>query len=450
MDKALKNDVTEKLVTAAWQHLLTKGGKLQTESGQSLQVIYPGKSNDVPGSDFQNAVIKINRHLLKGNIEIHVKSSDWHHHGHHLDPAYNGVVLHVALQHDYPGDIKLQNGDVLPTIALDRYLQQQNDGAIPVPDRVPCARIGERSPDRLLAMLDMAGATRFYEKAAHFQHQLQQQDAGQCLYCGIMTALGYACNQAPFRELAERVPLAALESLVQNESDVEKGLFVLQALLLGTAGFLPSQRPECEYSPFEDYTYVNELEMVWERMPQINVMDFSAWQSFRVRPSNSPLRRIVGMCLLLRNCREKGMLVGLLNLVDNVPSEKSNHYLEEGLMVADDGYWASRFDFGKGYPGLRKWLIGQSRAADTVINVLLPFVYTWGKENGQAELAEKAFTLFFSYPPVETNTIERHMKAQFGLTSAQVNSAQRQQGLLHLYKKWCTQGRCKECEVVSY
>jgi len=84
-----------------------------------------------------------------------------------------------------------------------------------------------------------------------------------------------------------------------------------------------------------------------------------------------------------------------------------------------------------------------------VINVLLPFVYTWGKENGETELAEKAFNLFLSYPPAATNTVVRHMKTQFGLNNSQVNSVQRQQGLLHLYKKWCTQGRCRECEVVK-
>ena len=56
---------------------------------------------------------------------------------------------------------------------------------------------------------------------------------------------------------------------------------------------------------------------------------------------------------------------------------------------------------------------------------------------------ESFCNLSLRYPPVETNTVESHMKAQFGLQSTQVNSAQRQQGLLHLYKKWCTQGRCE-------
>jgi hypothetical protein len=445
LDNNLKNDVTEKLVTTAWQNLLTQGGELRTESGQSLRVIYAGKTSDLPGSDFQNAVIAVNRHLLKGNIEVHVKSSDWHHHGHHLDPAYNGVVLHVALQHDYSGDIKLQNGDVLQTIAIDRYLK--NDIAPLASGQVICAGIGMHAPNRLLKILDRAGAIRFSEKAVRFQNQLHIQAPGQCFYYGIMTALGYARNQAPFQELAERLPLATLESLVKNTNESVQSAVRLQALLLGTAGFLPSQRPECEYSPCEDYAYVQKLETVWETMRPVDVMDFSAWQSFRVRSSNSPLRRLTGLCGLLHRYREKGLLRGLLDVVSDVPAEKSSHLLEDGLMSSDHGYWASRYDFGKGYPGLSKWLIGRSRAADIVINVLLPFVYTWGKENGETELAEKAYNLFLSYPPAATNTVVRHMTTQFGLNNSQVNSVQRQQGLLHLYKKWCTQGRCKECEI---
>ena len=252
-----------------------------------------------------------------------------------------------------------------------------------------------------------------------------------------MTALGYARNQAPFQELAAIIPLPVLESSGNQESG--------KALLLGTAGLLPSQRPECEYSPFEDYAYVNELERVWETMHRIDVMDYRAWQFFRVRPANSPLRRIVGMSRLLQRYQAKGLLAGLVALVRAVPAEKCSYFLEEGLMAGEDGYWRSRFDFGKGFPGLSKWLIGPARATGIVINILLPFVYAWSQQNNRVELAEKAFTLFCSCPPVETNTVERHMRAQFGLKRAQVNSAQRQQGLLHLYKKWCTQGKCREC-----
>ena len=117
-------DINEKQVTAAWQGLLDRGCRMKTESGEVLRIIYPGKASDAPGSDFQDAVIHVSRRTLKGNIELHVNASDWHKHEHDRNPAYNGVVLHVALQHDYPGDIKLQNGNVLQTIAIDRYLKK--------------------------------------------------------------------------------------------------------------------------------------------------------------------------------------------------------------------------------------------------------------------------------------------------------------------------------------
>ena len=438
----VREQVTEKHVTAAWQCLLNSGCKLQTETGQSLRVIYPGKSSDAPGSDFQDAVIQVNRHVFKGNIELHLKSSDWHKHEHDRNPLYNGVVLHVAMLHDDDGEIKTHNGNVIPAVTIGQYLGKKP--AASIMSQVPCAGVGINSPEVLLAIIDNAGLARFYEKAARFRDYLQRQDAGQTLYSGIMTALGYARNQEPFRRLAQKVPLNALESIAQENNPVES-----LVLSLGTAGLLPSQRPQIEYSPFEDYAYVEELERVWEAMWRVNVMAYSDWQLFRVRPSNSPLRRNAGMCHLLRRYEGKGLLAGLVELVYNAPEEKASHYLEAGLMAADNDYWASRFDFGKGYPGLSKWLIGESRATDIVINILLPFAYAWGKGNSRKELADKASTIFRAYPAVETNTLERHMRAQFGLKSTQVNSAQRQQGLLHLYKKWCTQGRCKECEVVG-
>ena len=434
-------DVTEKLVTEAWQGLLDRGCRMKTESGEALRVIYPGKSSDAPGSDFQDAVIHVNHRTLKGYIELHVNASDWHKHEHDRDPAYNGVVLHVAWRRDCPEAIVLQNGTIIPSVNLDVYLQ--NDTSRPSGGKVPCSGVAVNSPEKLVMIIDAAGTARFQEKAGYFKSQLRCQGAGQSLYQGIMTALGYARNQAPSQELARKLPLPALES----ELSCENGQNRLEALLLGTAGLLPSQRPECEYSPFEDYDYVNKLEKVWETMNRTDVMDYRAWQFFRVRPANSPLRRIVGMSRLLQRYRENSLLHGLVALVRDVPPENGSLFLEDGLIAADDGYWAGRFDFGKGYPGLSKCLIGQTRTADIVINILLPFVYSWGAENGETALAEKALALFDSYPGVETNTVARHMIAQFGLRGSQVKFAKHQQGLLHLYKRWCTQGRCRECEL---
>jgi hypothetical protein len=437
----MKGDTNEKQVTQAWLELLKSGCKLETETGQSLRVIYPGKTSDAPGSDFQDAVVDINKHIFKGNIEIHVNSSGWRSHQHHLNPAYNNVVLHVALRHDRTGDILLENGDAVPAVILGKYFRNEN--VKPAPGIVRCYGAGISNPDRLLEILNTAGAARFYEKARELQIQFQHQEAAQILYTGIMTALGYAKNKEPFGDLAGRVPLAALAT------SVNENITGAQARLIGTAGLLPSQRPECEYSPVENYAYVEQLEKAWANINQTEVMDFRYWQPFRVRPSNSPLRRMAGMCLLLLRYQQKGLLSGLRDLVADTLVENGGHVLEKGLMVRDEGYWGSRFDFGKGYTGLSPWLIGEPRAGDIVINVLLPFVYALGRQDGDGERPEKALDLFRHYPAGESNTVIRHMQAQFGLKSQSVNSAQRQQGLLHLYKKWCTQGRCGECKVVK-
>jgi hypothetical protein len=434
-------DINEKQVTVAWQDLLDRGCRMKTESGEALRVIYPGKSSDAPGSDFQDAVIHVNRRTLKGNIELHVNASDWHKHEHDRNPAYNGVVLHVAWRRDCPEAIMLQNGSIIPSISLCDYLPE--DTAKQVSAKVPCYGMAVKSPEKLVQILDDAGTARFHEKTKQFRTESKSQETGQSLYYGIMTALGYAHNQAPFQELAEKIPLSALES----EFSGENGQNRLNALLAGTAGLLPSQRPECEYSPFEDYAYINEMERIWETLQRTDAMDYRAWQSFRVRPANSPLRRISGMSRLLQRYGENGLLQGLVALVREVPAANGIRLVEEGLMAADDGYWAGRFDFGKGYPGLSKWLIGQNRAAEIAINILLPFVYVRSEDNGDTGLKEKTLGLFDSYPAAETNTVARHMMAQFGLRGSQVNSARRQQGLLHLYKKRCTQGRCRECEL---
>jgi hypothetical protein len=120
--------------------LLIKGCKLKTVSGKSLRVVYPGKTSDAPRSDFQDAVIKVDRHTLKGDIEVHVKSSDWRKHGHHQNPAYNGVVLHVVMQHDCQCDAELQNGVVMPTVTIDKYFN--NDKGMSIFGGVPVRGLG--------------------------------------------------------------------------------------------------------------------------------------------------------------------------------------------------------------------------------------------------------------------------------------------------------------------
>ena len=202
----------------------------------------------------------------------------------------------MARRRDCGDVIALQNGTVISSVTLENY---QPDARTQSQLRqLPCAGIALSWPEKLNRILIESGAVRFQEKAAQFQKLLQSQATGQVLYTGIMTALGYARNQAPFQALAERITLGEPESALNQTSR--------DALLLDTASLLPSQQPECEYAPFEDYAYVNELEQFWKSLHPVEMMDYRAWQFFRVRPANSPLRRLVGIGRLVERYRAGG------------------------------------------------------------------------------------------------------------------------------------------------
>jgi hypothetical protein len=216
--------------------------------------------------------------------------------------------------------------------------------------------------------------------------------------------------------------------------------------MLGTAGLLPSQRHNGHQDNLED-AWIDTLEKLWASFHSIEAMPPNSWHLFRIRPNNFPIRRLVAMSYLIIRYRRKGMPEEMVNIIREAPLNKGHRRLEAALVVNTDGYRASHFDFGARSRIESPTLLGRGRAADIVVNVLLPFVFAWGKLNSQPELSRKAFTLYHNYPRLSTNTMERHMIKQIGLDSSLVNSAQRQQGLIHIYNTLCTQGKCDCCRL---
>ena len=425
-------------VVEVWEKAVRSGRCLRTVDEMPVRVLYPGRPSDQPGADFQDAVVDIGGRVVKGNVEIHVRSGDWRAHGHHRDAAYNGVVLHVVMWHDGEPLTDLENGAGIPVVALDGQPGRGGRQARALP--LPCRGASER--DGIMAAVDHAGDDRFREKAATFAGELRVTDAGQCLYRGIMTALGYARNQSPFRLVADQLPLARLEAVARSQTGAA-AVAGMEALLLGTAGFLPSQRPGFMA---DWHSWLDAVERQWRASGPARGLTHHDWSLFRVRPGNHPARRLAGMARLLWRCHGPGLLATL-----SAALETANGWpgLIDALTVAADGYWADHCDFGGVCRGLDGFLIGKSRAADIVVNIVLPFAAALSEAAGHPGLAATALALYETCPPAAENAIERHLRAQLGLKPSVINTARRQQGLLHLYKRFCTQGRCGECALVN-
>jgi len=447
--------ILESQIVKIWQYQLLNRTELATEDGEPIEIIYPGRINDDQGADFRDAVMATSRGLVKGDVELHVKSSDWRAHQHHHNPAYNRVILHVVMWHDTGTATELQGGRNIPVLALHKYLKipfnRGSDWEYPLVNlTVPCRNAMESLNTGIMAeFLDRAGEERFLAKASGFQVDLAQMRANQCLYQGIMGALGYSKNKLPFLELARRLPLQVLESITRGQISDEECLARQQALLLGTAGLLPSQCQNRHLENTPDDKWVDKLESFWASSCQTEAMSRDAWHLFKVRPSNFPARRIAAMSYLLCRYREEGILEAAVNMIKEIPLNKGHHRLEAGLVVIANGYWAGHFDFGSGGKVRDQTLLGRRRAAEIIVNVLLPFTVAWGRLSSQPGLERKAFDLYCRHPKLVVNSIEKHMKNQLGLSNGLVNSARRQQGLLHIYKTLCTQGKCHCCPLMK-
>jgi hypothetical protein len=257
-----------------------------------------------------------------------------------------------------------------------------------------------------------------------------------------MEALGYTRNKDPFRELAQRVPLLMIEDILKTELPGEEMLYRLQSLLLGSAGLLPSQR---KIVSVREKT-IEKLETSWAAFPSASAMSWRDWELFKVRPGNYPVRRIAALAYLLYRFRGKGWLQSLLGLVRRAARCREHYRLESALTVTARGYWTGHYDFGASSSSINAVLLGQQRAAEIVVNVLLPFTWAWEQKAAGPKTGRPVLENYIRHPRLGTNSIEKHMIRQLSLPENLINSARRQQGLIHIYKTLCTQGKCAECE----
>ncbi len=406
----------ESRVVEIWQERLLGQSRFTAEGGDVVSVLYPGRRNDDRGADFRDAVVGTSQGLLRGHIEVHAMAGDWQSHGHHLDPCYNQVVLHVALS-GAGRETRLENGTSVPLVTLDksRKSRRHRESA----SATPCSRAAGRRRRAVTEMLDSAGDDRFIGKAHRFRAEMVDTEPDQCLYQGLMGALGYSKNKLPFMELARRASLRLIETVCSGEPSEEEYLSRVQSLLLVTAGFVPVPPAG--------------MERVWRASPQPPpVMTLSDWPLFRVRPGNHPVRRIAAVGRLLYRFRGRALHHTMLDLVTKACESEDTRVLDTAFVVTDAS---------------GRVLLGGDRAALIAVNVLLPFALAWSLIKSLPALGAEVTRLYHRYPRLAANSVERHMMQQLGLEGGQVNCARRQQGLIQIYEVLCTQGRCEQCPL---
>lgn len=462
-----RSAIAEHLIHRLWEQNYFASTPLHTIEGQSISIIGIGIRNEDSGPDFKGVTIKCDKQIYHGDLEIHQAPEDWYQHSHHADPAYNNVIMHLVIgpekfkdiairldRHPVPIQVFVDIPDDPGSFIIERsHLNPANSD-------LTC-RLSSQPDDFKLAVVDHFSRARLHAKADRFAEQRQTSSWNQILYVGMMEALGYAKNQAPFRKLAQTIPI---EALMREFCGVTKEEALLRplGLLLGAAGLLPSQDKYFDWRKIKDqetHHYVAQLEDVWAEYATrlgLQPMRQEEWQFFRLRPSNFPTRRLAGASLILQQFTREGILEKILKVIDGLidTDQLLIKELENQFVCQIDGYWATHYRLEEQAPELRDeksaTLVGKDRARDIVINIVLPVVMAYANEIDAATLKVKMLQLYQAYPKVSTNSIIKDMSRQLFETGKYgdrfITTAARQQGLLHVHKLYCQRGECDRCQ----
>ena len=127
----------EILLHYIWQRELFRSFPQYTTDGRHIDVLSVGVHNTDAGPDFSDVHLRATDSNGKsidwvGNIAIHVRASDWFKHRHHLDKAYDSVILHVVRDadkqvftvdsHDQQNR-QYETGELQPPLFLDQSCQ---------------------------------------------------------------------------------------------------------------------------------------------------------------------------------------------------------------------------------------------------------------------------------------------------------------------------------------
>ncbi|MYC77447.1 DUF2851 family protein [Candidatus Poribacteria bacterium] len=451
--------IDETFVQKLWHEQRFFDTNMASIDRRAIRVLKPGVWNHNEGPDFMHAEIEIDGKLHVGDVEIHVQSSEWYTHKHHLNSRYNRVILHaVYFDDDINLRIRLQNNKRVPTLELLKWVAvdtgdlYDNTQDSTVSDEL-CRITGKQlNIEVLKGVFESLGRERFLEKTESLRLLRTRLDFEQLLYEGIMEALGYEHNSKALRELAQHVPFADLDQKSEQE---------IQATLFGIAGLLPSQREKPLPPEVTDHPSVVALEELWRASEYAELpprMTEARWR-FTGRPLNQPTRRIAAISQLIH--RSQGsLMMYFLPTCEKVASADTRRLLrvierelKALLTIEPVDYWKEHSNFGTG--GTRNaGLIGEARAIDIIVNKILPVAYIWAIEADSQKLQEGILKLYSVGSKSAGNQIIRKIDEQIFTEAQQMRllkpTAKIEQGIIRLYKNYCADRLCDLCPILEH
>ena len=399
---------------------------LITESGQSLKILSSGQHNHDSGPDFFNAKIVIGNQIWAGNIEIHVKSSDWFKHNHQFDAAYENVILHVVWDNDV--DVARSNGTLIETLKLQDYVDNQfhsqYKGLMASQSWINCEKDFHQVDSFVLEnWLERLYIERLGQKSRLYQALLDQYHNNweQVLFISLFRSFGLKINADAFESCARSIDFSVVQKIRVDSKDLE-------SLFFGQLGLLDQDINDKYYIKLKErYDYITHK----FKITRTGVLPLK-WS--RLRPSNFPTIRIAQFCQLLSSNKALFPVIMSCRAIDD---------FYDIFDVSTSSYWQNHYSFGTLSKSYAKRLT-PAFVHLLIINTINPIKFMYYKSTGQ--LGSNDMLSILVEIPFEKNSIT----SRFKKLKTVPNNAISSQGLLQLKGQYCDKNACLSCAVAHY
>ena len=406
-----------------WQYKKFDFSNLTTTAGEILTISNSGNYLQQTGPDFFNAQIVIGKQKWAGNVEIHIKSSDWYLHHHEKDSNYDNVILHVVWENDTP--IFRKDNSEIPALELKKYVLKEtleNYNSLTSPKSwIYCEnQIATINDFVLQNWKERLFFERLERKSIPIEALLldTENDWEAVLFFMLAKNFGLNTNGESFLKLAKSIPFTTIR---KERFEVEN----LEALFFGKADLFPIDVQDL---------YTKDLKRRFDYLSQKHQLKkavIEPVQFFKHRPDNFPTIRLAQLAMLYNKHQ---------NLFSKLIGIKKLEELYQLFDVSVSTYWETHYQFDKESPKKKK-PFSKSFIDLLIINTIVPFQFAYAKSQGK-EISETILEVLQSIKPEKNIIIENFSK--FGI---KVKNAFETQSLLQLKNEYCSQGKCLQCAI---
>nr|WP_315162374.1 DUF2851 family protein [uncultured Flavobacterium sp.] len=398
---------------------------LKTVNNEEITIVNVGQYLELAGPDFFNAQIVIGAQKWAGNVEIHIKSSDWYVHHHEKDAGYENVILHVVWEHDVA--VFRSDNSEIPVLALKEYVEKatlENYQSLMTPKSwIFCEKqLKDVDEFAFRNWQERLFFERLKRKSQPIFDLLEQtnQDWEGVLFCLLAKNFGLNTNGEIFYKMAQSIPF----SIIRKESfEVEN----IEALIFGTVGLLDSEKEDNYFKDLK-FRYFYLLHKY-----QMEKFCIEPVQFFKHRPDNFPTIRLSQLANLYHSQQN------LFSKINSLSSLKSTYEL---FQIAASEYWQNHYQFDKESP-MKQRKLSKSFIDLIVINTIIPIQFAFAKSQGK-EISEDLIQLLNEVVAEKNAIIEKF--TSFGIQS---KTAFETQSLLQLKNEYCNKSKCLECVIGS-